>query len=101
MAMYWRCACSHVADDIGYHRRSQTLAQSDFAPRLCPGLISDLVDQAKSVAFSVEVKAKAEALLLAWAHVCGAKHPARSAFDRTRAFHVPYHRHVGPLEGLR
>jgi hypothetical protein len=36
-------------------RRSQALAQSDFAPLGCgPGLISDPVDQVKSVAFSVE-----------------------------------------------
>ena len=30
--MYWCCASSHVADDTGYGRRSQALAQCDFAP---------------------------------------------------------------------
>ena len=64
MTQYWCRASSHVADDTGDHRRSRARAQSDFAP--CgPGLISDPVGQAKSVAFSVEGKAKAEALLQA------------------------------------
>jgi hypothetical protein len=38
-----RCASSHVADDTGHHRRSQALAQSDFAPsavaRFAPFLV--------------------------------------------------------------
>jgi hypothetical protein len=42
-----------VADDTGSPLSSA--AQSDFAPLGCgPGLISDPVDQVKSVAFSVE-----------------------------------------------
>jgi hypothetical protein len=32
MASYWCCASSHVSDDTGYHRLSQRLVQSDFAP---------------------------------------------------------------------
>jgi hypothetical protein len=66
MASYWCCASRHLADYTNYHRRSQPLIAKRLRPLGCgPGLISDPVGQAKSVAFSVEGKAKAEALLQA------------------------------------
>jgi hypothetical protein len=36
MTMYRCCASCHVANDTGYDRRPQALAQSFFAPRLGP-----------------------------------------------------------------